>query len=93
MSFEYHEPLIFAFDLNVIPRSIIFTGNMSEKESFLIEACRAAHGDTKKKIDISQIYQKLDLSEEHAEPLSKITKSLVAEGHITQIAYLVSWKI
>ena len=25
MSFEYHEPLTFAFDLNVIPRSIIFT--------------------------------------------------------------------
>jgi hypothetical protein len=31
MSFEYHEPLTFAFDLNVIPRSIIFTESRKSK--------------------------------------------------------------
>jgi hypothetical protein len=60
--------------------------NSSEKESFLIEACRAAHGDTKKRIEVSQIYQKLNLSGERAEPLSKTINSLVAQGHIIEIA-------
>jgi hypothetical protein len=31
MSFEYHEPLTFAFDLNVIPRSIIFIESRKSK--------------------------------------------------------------
>jgi len=31
MSFEYHEPLTFAFDLNVIPRSILFTESRKSK--------------------------------------------------------------
>ena len=54
----------------------------SEKEGFLIESCRVGQGDTKKGIDVSQIYKRLNIPEELA---IKIIKSLVAEGHIIEI--------
>lgn len=58
---------------------------MSEKESFLIEACREGQGDTKKRVDVSQIYKRLNLPERKEELASKILNSLVAEGHIIEI--------
>ena len=58
---------------------------MSEKESFLIEACRVGQGDTKKRIDVSQSFKRLSLSEENEELASKIIKSLVAQGYIIEI--------
>ena len=57
----------------------------SEHESFLIEASRAGHGDTQKRIDVTKICSKLDLSQENEGSINRILHPLVAKGYIEEI--------
>jgi hypothetical protein len=57
----------------------------SEQESFLIEASRVGQGDTQKRIDVTKICGKLELSQGNERFINRILQPLVAKGYIEEI--------